>query len=61
MNRLTDIAQLTRIMENQEAKDLVVKNWDKVVELSKDEVKSEEMIDALIEENKETISVILAL
>jgi hypothetical protein len=61
MNRLTDIAQITRNIENQEIKKMIVENWDEVTRLSDDEKSSRELIDAICEEDKDTISVILAL
>ena len=55
MNYLTDIAFWTRKMENKEAKAVVVKNWDKVVEISTDDEKSKELLDLIIAGDKKGI------
>ena len=42
-------------MENKEAKAVVVKNWDKVVEISTDDEKSKELLDLIIAGDKKGI------
>jgi len=49
---MKDIAQLTR-RAKQEVKDFMVKNWDKMKD--KDENWAKELIDAICEDNLETV------
>ena len=56
MNKLKDIAQLTRLMKDPIAKRYVTDRWVKVVKLSEDEQVSKDFINALLEEKIEEIS-----
>ena len=56
MNKLSDIAQLIRLMEDKVAKRYVIDRWQDVIKLSEDKSKADKFIDALLTEKVEEIA-----